>query len=129
MNSFEIKVITKNSIPVLQVSGYFSADSGTKLEEIVEGLLQKGSLFMVVDFSNCKLINSPGVYVLMETAMKIVDDYCGRILLCGLDELKLSVFTMAGVFLFAEVAKTCEEAVQNIKQVPAPSTVKKILKM
>lgn len=116
MNSYEIRVKIKNSIAIVLVNGYFSEEAGTKMDEVVDDLLKKGNLYIIMDFSNCKLINSPGVVALMEITMKIVDDYLGKLFFVGIDELKISVFSMAGIFHMAGIANTQEEAILKIQQ-------------
>ncbi|MBF0547248.1 MAG: hypothetical protein HQM08_22600 [Candidatus Riflebacteria bacterium] len=114
--NFEIKQKLMDNIPILPVSGYFSGDTGIKMDQIVTDLLQNGNKYIIIDFSNCKIINSPGVVALVETTMRIVGDFDGKLVIFGLDELKVSVFFMAGIFPLAKLARTQEEAILAIKE-------------
>ncbi|MBF0407790.1 MAG: hypothetical protein HQM10_10575 [Candidatus Riflebacteria bacterium] len=119
MINSEINLITKETFPILLVKGYFSGDTGAQMEKIVDELLQKNNLFIIIDFSNCKLINSPGVVALMSVTMKVTDDFQGKLCIVGIDELKTSVFVLAGILPQAGTAKNQEEAIQKIKQHPS----------
>ncbi|MBF0546797.1 MAG: STAS domain-containing protein [Candidatus Riflebacteria bacterium] len=114
--NFEIKQILIDSIPILAVTGYFSEETGKKMDQIVTDLLQKDYKHIIIDFSNCKIVNSPGVAALVEIAMKTVDDFDGKLIIFGIDTLKESVFFMAGIFSLVSLAQTQEEAIKKIKK-------------
>ncbi|MBF0544757.1 MAG: hypothetical protein HQM08_10005 [Candidatus Riflebacteria bacterium] len=115
MNSFEIEVKEIRNTQIIQIKGYFSADAGKNVNDLIDDLLRKNKLDFIIDFSVCKLINSPGVVALMDSTMKIVDDYKGKLFFIGVDDLKVSVFKMAGVFPLAGKATSLDEALLKIK--------------
>ncbi|MBF0406322.1 MAG: hypothetical protein HQM10_03130 [Candidatus Riflebacteria bacterium] len=114
MNSFGVEVKKTENVQVVLVTGYFSEDAGKRLFSLVSDLLLKKNLSFVIDFTNCNLINSPGVVALMNTTLKIVDDYKGKLCLIGVDDLKLTVFKMAGIFPLADQADSIEEAILKL---------------
>ncbi len=107
---FTIDVRQEGEIPILTVKGYFSQETGDKAMEVVDGLLDQGRRNFVMDFSDCSLVNSPGTVMVLKIAMKVVEDHKGIFVICCVDELKFTVFDMAGVFPLAEKRDSLPEA-------------------
>ena len=91
-------------VSLIGISGYYNEDGGRELRRTVEGILRSGKNRIVVNFANCTGINSPGVAVMIELAVLITEDFRGKMVLCGLDELKKKVFNLAGILGLAQVA-------------------------
>lgn len=115
MKPFDMDQKTIDGMIVFHIKGYFSDYAGKKMQDTVDEHLKSGAAAFVFDFSGCPLINSPGIVAIANIAMKIVDDFRGRIVLCGLDDLKTSVLNVAGVFPTAEYSGTLEESLQKLK--------------
>ncbi|NLI75043.1 MAG: hypothetical protein GX442_01220 [Candidatus Riflebacteria bacterium] len=113
---FSIDLRHEEGVPVLEMHGYFGQDAAARVQEIVTGLLAKGQIRMVFDFTPCKLINSPGVVGIMKVTMQIVEDFQGDLAITGLDNLKFTVLDMAGVFPMAQRATSRPEAFQLVKK-------------
>ncbi len=82
---------------ILHVIGYCEAELGARLVERIESLARAGNTRIVIDLATCSIINSPGVASLLDAALRLVEDFRGRLVLCGLDRLKTSVLSMAKV--------------------------------
>ena len=110
MDSYTLNLRDHQQIPIIAVTGYFAAEAGQESRTVVRELLEKGQTRISMDFSECRLINSPGVVAIMQIAMQFVEDYSGRIVLVGLDDLKITVLEMAGVLPLAETADSLDQA-------------------
>lgn len=115
MKSCEITMKYSEGIPVFFVKGYFTDYAGKDLANLIDPFLKEGKAFFIVDFSECNLVNSPGLVSLVNLSTVVSDDFQGKVILTGLDEFKISVMTIAGVFYSAEQASTLEEAVKRLK--------------
>lgn len=114
MNTYTLSHVDRDGIAVISVTGYFSVPTGKELHALVDDLVRGGCTRYIVDFSECKLINSPGMVLMMELAMKIIDDHRGALVLTGLDTFKVSVFTMTGVLPLATVFPTVADALKKL---------------
>ena len=110
----EMKVI--DGLPVVFVKGYCGQEAGQKLVATVDKVLRNGDIKMVIDFSECRLINSPGSVGVMDATLKIVDDFKGKVCVTGLDDIKIQVFKMVGVFPLAEVTGSFKDGIALIKK-------------
>ncbi len=118
MEPFEIKPEEVSGIPVIRVSGFFNDRAGDQLNAIAQEILRKGKNKIVLDFSATKVINSPGTSLLTELVWVVNDDFKGKILLSGLDKLKLNVFKTVGIIPPAEVVTDIETGVKNLLGAP-----------
>jgi hypothetical protein len=116
METFEILFTDREDVAIAVIKGYFNADAGEMLSERVDRLGLKGVVKLVVDFTQCTLLNSPGVTSMVDIALKISEDFEGRIALVGLDNLKLQVLKTVHVIPPAEVALTLDEAFHMVSQ-------------
>ena len=114
MNSFSLEASSIQGFPVIRLAGYLAADSREPFFALVEERLEQGEIRMVFDFSGCTLINSPGVVVLMDLAYRVVEDFKGRLVLTGLDELKMRVLKIAGMFPRIQSAPTIQAGVEML---------------
>lgn len=115
METFEIKLLESEKFPVIAVKGYFNAETGKEVHQVADNLLRQDKIQIIIDFAACKVVNSLGIASLIDLALKILDDFKGRLVLAGLDDFKVSVFETAGLFPLAEGAKTVAEASQTLK--------------
>lgn len=115
MNSYEFDVTATDGIPTIFVKGYFTEEAGLKAQDLVRELLEKKMVSLIMDFSECKLINSPGVVEMSNLTIVVIDEYKCKLVLTGLDDLKVSVFEMVGILPMADQAQTISDAVQKIQ--------------
>ncbi len=97
MDAFSIRIESHDPVTIIRIQGYLALEAGQELHERLFDLLKQGKLRFLLDFSECKLISSPGVVSLLELVIKVTDDFRARIAISGLDDLKTKVFKMAGV--------------------------------
>jgi len=116
MESFTFETIENGEINIFKLKGYFTGDSGIVLTQKVDELLKSGKIFIVLDFLDCSSVNSLGAASLLDLALKVIDVFRGRFILTGLNQLKVSFFSMAGIIPVAEVASTIEEACKSIRE-------------
>lgn len=95
---------------IIRVDGYLDGDSGQQLLQLVEDLLCRGVRGIVVDFTRCGNINSLGVSSLIDVAIRIIEDFGGRLAFTGFSELQRKVLILAGIIPMAVAAPTLAEA-------------------
>ncbi len=108
--TFTVECESSQPYPIIRIKGYCNAEAGQEIIKTVEGTLRTGKVRLVMDFSTCDLINSPGIAAIMEVTFRIKDDFRGDIVISGLDPMKESLLRMAGVFPVAQTAKDVPEA-------------------
>lgn len=111
MEAFSVGVEERDGCAILHLHGYFDGAAGQALEAELDRQLRGGRVRIVFDFAPCQVVSSPGVASMVELAVKVCDDFQGRLVLCGLDALKLKVFTLAGILDMCAAAPGVAEAV------------------
>lgn len=107
-----IKVEECDDVTVFRISGYFNALTGEKLNTILDEIALKGKTRYVLDFSSCPLINSPGVACLLDLTMKIIEDFRGKLVITGVDQMKLTVMRMVNIVpKYARTTETLADAI------------------
>ena len=109
-DSYAIAISESDSIPIISVTGYLGEEAGNEVCEKVDPLLLQGRRILVFDFTQTKIINSPGVAALMDLSVKIRDDFDGRMFLTGVDSVKKKILSMVGVVTEENVAPSLTEA-------------------
>ena len=104
MPSFEVILTTHGRTVIADIRGYFNDEAGRHLQGGLKPLLKKGANRVLLDFSLCEVINSPGVAALLETAVEVIEDHRGMLVLCGLQETSQDILQMAGLFTYATAA-------------------------
>jgi len=102
------------SIPVFRMGKYFDDECGAFLAKAVEEHLYAGRISMVIDFSGCKVVNSPGVGKMLEITLTVTSDFKGTLVLCGLDNLTRRVFQMATILPMCREASTVDDALREL---------------
>lgn len=116
MDGYEVKMGIIDSIPVISAIGYFEKLAGAKVKEEAERLMQGGNVHLVLDLSQCSVLASPGVAVLIEISIAAIDTYGGKLIVCGLDKLKERVLRMVLLQDTSDLVPTVAEAVARAKQ-------------
>ncbi|MBF0543005.1 MAG: STAS domain-containing protein [Candidatus Riflebacteria bacterium] len=104
MENFSYTIKENGTVVEVEITGYFDGKAGATVKEAIWEFLRKKKNLLLIDFLNCKIINSPGLAALMNITLGITDDFRGKLVLTGLDELKQNVLEMAGVIPLAETA-------------------------
>lgn len=116
MDTFEVKLGIVDSIPVISAIGYFEKLAGARVKEEAEKLMQSGNVFLVLDLSQCDVLASPGVAVLIELSIAAIDKYDGKLIICGLNKLKERVLRMVLIQDTSDLVSTIPEAVAKAKE-------------
>ncbi len=116
MEKFTIQATKQEEIPILSVTGYFEKAAGEEVLRQAEKLFSRGDLFLVLNLSDCDVLSSPGVSLIVELAIDAMDNYDGKLIICGLDKLKEKVLTLVGIQTMTVIAATLAEAVDQAKQ-------------
>jgi len=112
MSSHEIRVEACEGHGIVRVKGYFSGPAAKDARDQIENVLDEQRIRFLFDFSECNLINSPGVVGLTEITYRIVEDFQGRMVITGLDDLKIRVLKMAGIFPKSDIAATVDDGLK-----------------
>ena len=110
MESYHIEHSQEGDIGLVRIQGYFNAEAATDLQKAGEEILAKKILKIVLDFSACPSVNSPGAVAILDFCLKVTDDFRGRVIIFGLNQLKQSFFEMVGIFPVATYQPSWEEA-------------------
>ena len=111
MEPFSLSIEQRPGLAVATAAGYYDKEAGRKVNEAVSAVLMANRIYVVLDLSRCKVINSPGVASLVSLAIKVNDDFRGRLFLVGVDELKAKVFKVVGLTPLATAVPTIEAGV------------------
>ncbi|MBF0544137.1 MAG: STAS domain-containing protein [Candidatus Riflebacteria bacterium] len=115
MDTFSILEKEEDGIAVIVFDGYCAKEGGAALQKHTQGILHTEKNEIIIDFTNCSVISSPGMAALLEIVMEVVDDSKGKLYLIGLDKSKKQFLQMTGVLPFAETAASIGEACQRIR--------------
>lgn len=112
MDNLQLKVDVASNIPVLHFIGHCKVEGIEELGNWVGELARKGQNKFVFDFSACKLLNSPAMGELLDAILLIDRDFDGHVVVCGLDSLKETLFTISGIIPIAQEAKDSAAAIK-----------------
>lgn len=97
------------------VEGYCNQEAGDELVSKVQLELESGNTRnLILNFADCSGVNSPGVARILEITEMVIEDFNGRVFICGLDKVKTSFFEMVGILELAKVLENEAEALKSI---------------
>ncbi|GAB4274269.1 MAG: hypothetical protein Kow0029_14460 [Candidatus Rifleibacteriota bacterium] len=105
----------EDGIEILRLKGYLEDTGGTRLKAHIDNALSSGKTCFAMDFSEIKLISSPGVAALLDISTMIVDDYDGQIACWGLDNHHSTVLEMSGFFFIVNQVADEAEAIAFLR--------------
>lgn len=105
-----LTIENKPNCVIIRLDGYLDGETGQQLQQLLEDLLCRGTRGMVLDFSTCTSINSLGVSCLLEIVIRIVEDFGGKLVFIGLNELQRRVMVLSGIIPMAISAPNLAEA-------------------
>jgi anti-anti-sigma regulatory factor len=115
MNNFVVHSAELSpSVAVIHIEGFFSGSAGESLAGTARALLTKGFTKLILEFSLCKIITSPGLAHLLQILMEAIDDFKGEIIFSGLDRQKTLLMDMTGILPMADTAANLEEAKKKL---------------
>jgi anti-anti-sigma factor len=109
---WSLDLVQSNNLPIIKATGYFNDETGNRLNEIADELLEKGNSNIIIDFENCELMNSLGIAALLEMTLKTKEDYQGKVVFANPSQLLIEVFELAFLLPDNEVAESIEEAIK-----------------
>ena len=113
--STQLTTRRQDSVQIVTMPAYVNAEVGMELDTLVPQLFRRdGTTSFLFDFSGCKVANSQGITALMDNALKVIDDFRGKVVLCGLDAAKKEIFTLVGLLPMLPVADTVEEGLAQV---------------
>jgi anti-anti-sigma regulatory factor len=95
--SFTFQTATHPRLLIVLVKGYCTPALIQDLQTAMEPHLQQEKNQVILDFSACSIINSPGISSLLELLLIIREDFFGKVFFSGLSALLKEVFSFAGV--------------------------------
>lgn len=108
----EINISEKSDVSIINISGDVTAVTGPRVEEAYNGVSNKGSLKIVLDFVGDNYLNSGGIAFLIGIAA----DSQGRgqvIRVAGLSDHFHKIFDMMGLTRYMEIYPTLETALEG----------------
>ena len=103
----------ESGVLIVGISSYFNDQVGEELLRHVETRLQQGIKSVVLDFSGCDVVNSPGVAALFDLAYKVKEEFRGRIAACHASQLVSEVFDAVGLSSVLQMYKSRAEALES----------------
>ncbi len=115
MENFSINIQESDDLVVFYVKGYYNDEAGEKVNESAGNFFSKGKKILIVDFSECVVINSLGVASLMGLAIRVTDEFQAKLVFSGLDTFKNQVLMVSGVLPLVEVAPDVKTGIELCK--------------
>ena len=112
MDTLTLKTSETDGVFIVHVTGYVSLDTVGNIQKVVDDYLARGGRAVVLDLSECKVINSHGITAIMTLTMRVTDDFKGNVVIFTLDPVKVSVFELVGIFPIASLARNLPDAIR-----------------
>ncbi|NLF96466.1 MAG: hypothetical protein GX569_06990 [Candidatus Riflebacteria bacterium] len=110
MDNQQLVISDRNGLPVFSFVGHCKAEGIESLSEQLRQMSETGKKKYIFDFSSCKLINSPAMGELLDAILLVDRDFEGHVVVCGLDSLKETLFTISGIIPIAQEARDIDSA-------------------
>jgi anti-sigma B factor antagonist len=115
MAEFNTTVKNQGEISTVYLQGYLDAHSAPNLEEIFNGLINKGKYKIIANFHDLAYISSAGLGVFMAFIEKVREND-GDIKLSSMSEKVYNIFDLLGFPLLYEIFDTEEQAINKFKE-------------
>ncbi len=110
MDNQQLVISDRKGLPVFSFVGHCKAEGIESLSDQLRKMSESGQKKYIFDFSACKLINSPAMGELLDAILLVDRDFEGHVVVCGLDSLKETLFTISGIIPIAQEAKDIDSA-------------------
>lgn len=100
---------SNGGIQIIHVGGRLDQDQTPSLETVLDGLLDAGQRYLLVDLTETTYINSGGLRCLV-SAWRRAREQEGDLALCGLNERLQEIFSMVGFDKLFQIYPTAVEA-------------------
>ena len=108
----DITTSTTDSATVVRITGNLDTGTAPEAEEHLTGLIEAGSLKILMDFSTLDFISSAGLRVILATSKKL-RSAGGEIRICSLNETVNEIFEISGFSTILKVFPSSAEALEG----------------
>lgn len=117
LDNSQLQISIKKNFPVVSFIGNCKAEGIDGICTRLQELAVAGHKKFVFDFSACKLINSPAMGEILEAILLIDRDFEGHVVVCGLDSLKETLFSISGIIPIAQPSPDVIAALELIENI------------
>lgn len=103
----------KDDCLVMRTSGYVNNSGGEKIAGEFSKHYENGIKKVVLNFQNSKVVNSIGISFLIEIIEKL-NEVQGKLVFTNLDPAVEKTLTIMGLFNFAGLEKTDDDALKSL---------------
>jgi len=104
----------KNNCLIMRTSGYVNNTGGEKIAAEFSKHFENGIKNVVLNFENSKVVNSIGISFLIEIIEKL-NEVQGKLIFTNLDPAVEKTLTIMGLFNFAGLEKSDDDALKSFK--------------
>lgn len=116
MNDMKIETVTQGEVTIIRTQGYLDDLYGKQLKGICEKLIEAGRNRFVFNLAGTPAINSTGLSMILDVAVKVIDYNDGKVGLTGLTKLTRTALQMTGLLTLCTAFETEQEAVEEISK-------------
>lgn len=111
-----IESVTQGEVTILRTKGYLDDVNGKQLKTICEKLIESGRNRFVFNLAGTPAINSTGLSMVLDIAVKVIDYNDGKIAITGLTKLTRTALQMTGILTLCDAFETEQEAIAEISK-------------
>ena len=105
----------EGDVLVYRLFGYFDDTAGKALKEACEKQITEGKILFVFNLKGTPVINSPGLAILLDLVVQIIDYNDGKAGIVGLNNLTRNALRMTGVLTLCKEFPGEPEAIAALK--------------
>jgi anti-anti-sigma factor len=112
MNPLSVETVTDDQgrYAVVRTNGYINNLGAERIEQEIEGLIEKGFKRFIINFAHSPIINSMGLSILIGVIEKTME-VGGKLAFSNLTEVNAETMEIMGLTGYATILPTEEEAV------------------
>ena len=110
----KVESAQQGSVQIYRIFGYFDDTIGKNLHETCNKAITAGTLNYVFNLAGSPVINSPGLSMLLDLVVNIIDYNDGKVALAGLNNLTRNALRMTGVLTLCKEYPTEPEAIASL---------------
>ena len=107
----------QDNLTILRVQGYLSDSLGLEIRNLVEVELLQGKTKILLDLESCSFISSLGISNLFALAIRVIEDFKGRMVLATPKPIMHKVLRLAGVSEMANVVESRQEGLALLRSI------------
>jgi hypothetical protein len=106
---------TIDGTTICHFSRYFSEETGAMLTTIIETGFENGIFQFIFNFADCPVVNSQGLVVLLTLAVRVTDEYQGKLVMVGLSDLQFQTFRAVSLHQLVDFGKDVPDGLKLIR--------------